>query len=232
MSTESDTYCDPAEHPIPPNYVEYDQPYRRVSRLAVVSLVMVVFSLSAFLFPALAVLPLVGVLAGVLSLWGIRRYPRELTGTIPACIGITICGGLFIGSTAMHTAIYLTEVPDGYQRISFADLQPDEKHRELPVSERALELNGQRVFVKGYVYPGEKKSNLKKFVLVRDLGTCCFGGQPKPTHMIDITLDDPHRVDYNTGIRRLGGILKVDTRPKKVGDLGGVYFQLEADYVR
>ena len=96
----------------------------------------------------------------------------------------------------------------------------------------AMELNGQQVFVKGYVYPDGQRYNIKRFVLVADLGTCCFGGQPKLTHMIEVTLRDPHRVEYSYHKLGLGGVLHVDTRLKPLTGLGGVYFQLDADYVR
>ena len=60
-----------------------------------------------------------------------------------------------------------------------------------------MELNGKKIFMKGYVYPDGQRTNIKRFVLVADLGTCCFGGQPKLTHMVEVTLRDPYRVEYS-----------------------------------
>jgi hypothetical protein len=102
----------------------------------------------------------------------------------------------------------------------------------LPFSPKALELNGQRVFVKGYIYPGDRTSELKKFILVPDMGTCCFGGQPALTDMIEVTLRDPKRVRFSFQRRKLGGTFKVDRQLKEISGLTGVYFQLDADYVR
>ena len=62
--------------------------------------------------------------------------------------------------------------------------------------------------------------------------TCCFGGQPALTDMIEVTLQDPLRVDFSYGRRKLGGILKVSPNKKGVAGLDGVYYQLDADYVR
>ena len=96
----------------------------------------------------------------------------------------------------------------------------------------AIELDGDRVFVKGYVFPGGQKENLKQFVLVPDMGTCCFGGEPKLTDMIEVTLQEPLRVDFSYRKRKLGGTLKVDSKLKPVSGVNGVYYQLDVDYLK
>jgi hypothetical protein len=82
------------------------------------------------------------------------------------------------------------------------------------------------------VYPGDKRKDLRQFILVPDKGTCCFGGNPKLTDMIEVTLQDSLRVNYSFRKRGLAGTLRVDTTTKPVNGLGGVYYQLEADYVQ
>ena len=88
------------------------------------------------------------------------------------------------------------------------------------------------MFIKGFVYPGDRKEGLSSFILVPDRGTCCFGGQPPLTHMIEVRLEEPNTVDYSLRMRKLGGVLKVDTRKKAISGLDGVYYQLDADYVK
>jgi hypothetical protein len=207
-------------------------PYRAICKSAIFALVLGVLSLGAFLTPILLILPALGIMAGLVARKQLRRYPEELTGRPVAWIGLIGSAAVLLGGTAMHTVIFVTEVPDGYRRITFNDLQPSEASRGLPVSPLAMELNGKKAFVKGYVYPDGQRTNIKRFVLVADLGTCCFGGQPKLTHMIEVTLRDPDRVAYSMHKLKLGGTLKVDTRLKPLSGLGGVYFQLDADYVR
>lgn len=206
--------------------------YRALSKGAVLALVMGLLSLTVVLTPLLLCLPLVGIASGVIAWRRIRRYPHELTGRAPAAIGVLLSAVLLVVGVGMHGWIYATEVPEGYQRIAYDDLQPVPEASRLPFSPAALELNGQRVFIKGYVYPDGQQANIKRFVLVADLGTCCFGGQPKLTHMVEVTLRDPHRVEYSFRKRGLGGILHVDRHLKPLSGLGGVYFQLDADYVR
>ena len=207
-------------------------PYRAVSRAAVASFVFALISVVIFAGPTLAFFPLLGIGLAFLAFSNLRRYPEELTGRGLAWAGMAGSILLLVGGTGFHIYVYLTEVPEGYQRVSFSQLQPD-RGSPMPVSNEALELNGQRIFIKGYTYPGEQLHNIKQFILVPDLGTCCFGGQPPPTHMIEVTLQDPHRISYAQRLRKFGGILKVDTRPKHVGEkLGEVYYQLDVDYVK
>ena len=68
--------------------------------------------------------------------------------------------------------------------------------------------------------------------MVPDMGTCCFGGQPKPTDMIEVTLREPLKIEYTRRRRKLGGIFKVNPMPRKFGKLVGVYYRLEADYLK
>ena len=209
----------------------YDE-YRVLSVLAVASVLIAIISLPALFFVKLCFLPVTGLVLGFKAIREISARPGELTGLGLARAGLFLSAAIFLGSIAIATTIYLTEVPEGYERISFIDMQPDDAHPELPVPPYAIERNGQKVFVKGYVYPDDTKSELHRFVLVPDMGTCCFGGQPALTDMIEVTLKDPLRLKYSLKRRRLGGILKVDTRKKPVSGLGGVYYQLDADYVK
>jgi hypothetical protein len=149
-----------------------------------------------------------------------------------AVLGLMLSAVMFVAGTTKHSYDYATEVPEGYQRISFANLQPVREHPELPVSPEALQLNGKKIFVKGYVYPDGQKNNIKRFILVPDMGTCCFGGQPKLTDMIEVTLAGSNRIEYSLHKRKLGGVLHVDTALKPVSGVNGVFYQLEADHVQ
>ncbi len=207
-------------------------PYRALCRTAVASIVLGLLGLSALTAVPLMILPGIGLLLGLWALRTVRRYPIEFTGRGIAITGIVGNALLLTSAISLHTYIYLTEVPEGATRISFRELQPSRQHPELPVSPRALELDGEYVFVKGYVYPDGQQHGIRRFIMVPDLGTCCFGGQPELTHMMEVTLRDPHRTHYSMRRRSLAGILRVDSQLKHVSGLGGVYFQLDADYVR
>ena len=63
------------------------------------------------------------------------------------------------------------------------------------------------------------------------MGTCCFGGNPALTDMIEVTLQPPKHIDFSWRKRKLGGILHVDTKLKPVSGLNGVYYRLDAEYL-
>jgi len=207
--------------------------YQSVSRYAIFSLVMGIMSLLGLLIPALTVFGLIAAALGLMGLASIRRYPTELTGKAISVIGMSVGILLFCSGISLHTYIYLTEVPEGYTRISYVDLQPERGSR-LPVSKRALELNGKKVFIKGYVHPGvDGQGFIENFVLVRDMGICCFGGQPELTDMIEVTLTGKDRIKYNTRRRKLAGTLKVASSQRKApGGLDGGYYKLDAEYLK
>ncbi len=188
------------------------QPYQAVSKAAVVSLGLVFFSLLALVFPALLVLPAVGLVLGLLARRSLRRYPRELTGRGIAWVGTVGCGLLLVGGSIFHLAVYLTEVPEGYERITFESLQVSDQDLAMGAN-MPTELNGKRVFVKGYVHPGvSSMGSIRRFVLVPDMGTCCFGGQPAMTDMIEVRIvGDAEGVRYSTRKRRLAGTFRVRT---------------------
>jgi hypothetical protein len=205
--------------------------YRTLSKLAVTSLVLGLFSLTGLMFPVLLAFSVAGLASGLLAVRAIRRYPDELSGRGAAFLGTALCVLTLFGGTTLHSVVYATEVPEGYARLSFERLKSRGDGPDQPPQE-VLELDGQRVFVKGYIYNTGQQSQLKRFVLVPDLGTCCFGGQPKLTHMIEVTLEDPLRIDFSMTRRKLAGTIHIDRSLKPISGLGGVYYQLTADYVR
>ncbi len=208
--------------------------YRVVSKAAVISVVFAVMSGLAFLFPVFVVLPLLGIGFGLAAVANCRRFPLELSGGRAAKFALVASAVLLVSSITMHSYIYATEVPDGYQRISFYELQPD-KRSQTPYSEKAADFDGEKVFLKGYVRPGMKQKRLRKFILVGDFGSCCFGGNPKIHDVVAVTIkDDDQYVNYGYRLRRIGGKFKLHQRPKSVRekDLAYVLYEIEADYIK
>ncbi len=207
--------------------------YRSLSASAIATLAVALLGLPALAFPQLLVLPAIGTLLGLFSVVRLNRRRDELTGLRLAWTGLITSASVFVLGVGYSSYVYANEVPPGYLRISYDQLQPDPSYPQLPIPPSAFPLDGQRVFVKGYVHPGvDRRTGIQQFVLVPDMKTCCFGGQPALTDMIEVTLRDPLRVDFSYSRRKLGGILKVSNKKKGVAGLDGVYYQLDADYVR
>jgi hypothetical protein len=224
MSTTADTFGNDLS-------AEYAQ-YRTLSLTAIATLVLAVVSVTALLIPELLFLPVIGTFVGIYSVAKIRRRQEEYTGLGVAKAGLLMCLVLAAGGISWNMYVLATEVPEGFDRISFYSLQPSPDYPNLPIPPEAINLNGKKIFVKGYVYPDGQPGNIKRFVLIPDLKTCCFGGQPKLTDMIEVTLRDPLRIDYSLQMRKLAGVLKVSPAKKPVNGLDGVYYQLDAEYIK
>ncbi|MBX9790944.1 MAG: DUF4190 domain-containing protein [Pirellulales bacterium] len=206
--------------------------YRALSAPAVASLVAGVLSCTAFAGWIMGAIPLVGILLGVAALWRIGQQPESLTGARLAWTGITL-SALFWASGAGWLAYeYAHEVPEGYTRITYAELQPEPGAAPDTVPTSARRLDGQRVFIKGFAYPGKQSKGIEEFILCRDKGTCCFGGpSPKLTDMIQIHLKNGLKLDHSLRVQKLAGTFRVETSAAS-DDLGRVLYHLDAEYLK
>jgi hypothetical protein len=214
----------------PTDGVDSELNYRSMSRAAVLSLAFGLFGLLAWISPMLLFLPICGVVFGFIALKNLAKFPEELVGHWPARIGLALGGVLAIASPIRHTYIFYTEVPEGYKRIYFSVLKSPTGAPDFP-TEEAIKLNGEKVFLKGYIHPTSISSNsARTFVLVPDLGTCCFGGQPPLTHMIEVRLVNDQVASRSLRQYSLAGVLDVFPQLKPIEGLQGVFYQLEAEH--
>lgn len=206
--------------------------YRALSSAAVASLVAGALSFLCFFSFYFGLIAVFGVALGVVALHRIRTTPTEFTGRKLALAGMFLSIAFWGAGSAFLVYVYFTEVPEGYQRISYSQLQPEDGASRDAVPAAARLLDGKRVFIKGFMYPGVQKTEIRDFVLCRDRGTCCFGGPtPKLTDMIQVRLKEPLSLDYSLAVRGLAGTFRV--RPDQASDnLGGVLYHLEADYAK
>jgi hypothetical protein len=168
----------------------------------------------------------IGLLTGYRALSEARRYEMRGRGAAKAGLGLSaaaLAAGFVIGG--LQTAF---EVPAGCVRIGYEMLQPGLGE---PIPASARELDGKKVFIKGYMYPSSQMTGIREFVLCRDNGTCCFGGQPKLSDMIQVNLKEPLALDYQTGLRHVAGTFRVEPNTTSAG-LGSVLYRLDADYAR
>jgi hypothetical protein len=211
-------------------YQAIDDPnlqYRSVNRAAVGSFFMFLLGLTGLLFWQLLILPLAGILLGYSAYRTIQRYPDEYTGLNLAKVSMVLCAALLIAGSSYHAAVYATECPEGHERVSFAELQPEGFVPTLP--KRAIALRGKPIFIKGYIHPGVSGMNrVSQFVLVPDMGTCCFGGQPKMTDMVLVHTTPDARVSYGTRMVKLAGKFDIGDRPEEFAGVKDVLYRLEA----
>lgn len=206
--------------------------YRSVSRAAVASLVLGILGLTAFPMLFMILLPMTGVVFALLAFSAFRKFPDELLGKPLAVAGLALSASLCLLAPAYHSYVYMTEVPEGYERVDFGALKSGLGQPDVP-PQAAIAMDGQKVFIKGYIHPTSMDTVLaKRFVLVPDLGTCCFGGQPPLTHMIEVVLSGDQRARKSYRKQRLAGILRVNPDLKPIEGLTGVFYQLQADILK
>jgi hypothetical protein len=222
--------------------------YRALSVDAVVSLILGVLSIviipSALnsLSGCLIVLPLplMGLVVGLRSLRAIRQQPDRLSGTSLARVGAAASALFLLAGPAIAGYIYATEVPEGYERISFYALRPagadptgmGATAAESPLTPEVMRLDGQQVFIKGYMRESSYRNNLDNFLLVRDNKTCCFGplDEVKFFDQIHVMLERPRVTDYTSRVVNTAGRLRI--HPENVGRGPGFpVFTLTADHI-
>jgi hypothetical protein len=217
--------------------------YRTVPSSAVAGLVLGLFSAVTLIAGMtslqssllLTPIPVVGFFISMQSLAKIRRDPASYTG-----VPIAIAGAassiffLFVG-VGYGAYVHVTEVPPDHARITFQEMRPDsvQERAGVIVPPEILALNGQRVFIKGYMRPPKVRTGIDRFLLVRDSNECCFGdlSTVKYYDRIVVHLRDKLRLSYSDDLFAIGGVLRIEPQNAVLGAEYSV-FALEADHAK
>lgn len=215
---------------VEPGFEEFG--YKPIPPLAPTSVLLGVCSLSGLLSPLGLIFALTGLALGFVGLRQIQRADGGLGGRKLASTGLGLSGLLLVGGIALHVYWYQTEVPEGFQRVSFST---DISKKGFVVEEgegRAhpdiQALVGKPLFLKGFMYPEQQLDGLTNFILCRDNGQCCFGGQPKLTDMIKVKMSKDLTARYSDHMVSVAGVFRLrDLR--RAGNLEPA-FELEATH--
>lgn len=204
--------------------------YRSLSAAAMATFILGILSSLALLDWTMGLVPAITLVLGVYAVRKVRRCESELTGLGLARAGLALAIAFWAVGATRLAYLYATEVPEGYQRLSYELLQPDPAVPGQLIPPSAAAWHGKRAFVKGYVYPGRQTEGIGDFILCRDQGDCCFGGNPKLTDRIQVHLADPLRLTYTPRLVKVAGTFHL--RPMAAADgLGQVVYYLDADYL-
>jgi hypothetical protein len=200
--------------------------YRAISGVAIAAAALGLASPLAFFDWWLAVVPVLGIVLGSVALRDIARRPTALTGR-PLALAAMLVSAVALGGGLVRLAtIYAAELPEGFERLSYAALQPLPGDPADAVPETARAADGRNVLLKGYMFPGAQVSGIRQFLLVRDQGDCCFGGNPKITDRVLVTLAEPAGVAFTPRLVKIAGRFSV--RPAGAPEIGGgVLYHLE-----
>lgn len=231
-STAANPYRSAANVPSFSDTAADDFPYRALSKTAVASVVMFAVGMVGWLLWPGLVFGIVGLILSVWAIRTIRAYPEEFSGGGLAKLGLVANLVLLVGGIGYHSYVYATEVPEGYTRMKFWQLQQPDGAADRPTL-AAVDASGKKIFLKGYIHPTSGSGQLRRFILVPDMGTCCFGGQPKSSDMIDVTLTGGQTVQSNVLIKKLAGEFQVLPYGMEMpGFENGIFYQFKVDQVR
>ena len=226
MSTDVDRI----ERPYTSQVADVPEQYRALSSAAVAAFVFGLLSLTALMDYWLAVVPIVGIIWGLIALRQVRARSAELTGRGLALCGLALSSVLLFAGPARVYYGEMSVLRPGESLISYEALQPDPKVTGELVPQSALDLNAKKVVIKGFVYAGSQSEGIKKFVLVRDAGTCCFGTNPKVTDRIVVDLAVPGGMVYTKQVVNVAGVFHVS--PDQAPGVGVAYYHLDQAELR
>jgi hypothetical protein len=205
--------------------------YRAISGTAIAAAAVAVLSPLVLIGWSFAAVPVVGLVLAAAALGDISRRPTAVAGRGLALAALAGSGISLVGGLAYLATVYAAELPEGFARLNYAMLQPLPGDPPTAVPDSAREMNGRDVLLKGYMYPGSKQRGITEFLLCRDQGDCCFGGQPKITDRVLVRLSDPKGVDFTQRLVKIAGRFRIE--PAGTADLGGgVLYHLDQSFTR
>ncbi len=202
--------------------------YKPVPVMAPIALVLGLASAFALLAEIGLAVCLAGIIVSILAIMSVRRGGGAYGGSGIATIGLAASAFFLVAGSATHIYAYATEVPDGYYRVNFSRDISDKQFvfvdGKRQLHKDVAPYDGQKIFIKGYMWNTNKVTGISDFILLKDNGQCCFGGDPKPYDMMHVKLKNGMTVGKIEGLVSVAGVLKCQPNAKE----GAVYF-LEVD---
>jgi hypothetical protein len=208
-----------------------DDGYRAFGGVTIAAAALALLSPLAFVDWWLLSVPVLAAVLGLVGWRDIIARPDVLTGKLLAIGSMTVGMLLFGGGLWYQATVYARELPPGFDRLNYAVLQPGEGEPANMIPESAVKMNGRDVLLKGYMYPGKQQRGIRQFLLVRDQGDCCFGGNPKITDRVLVQMADKQTIEYSPRLRKIAGRFSI--RPAGAVDVDGAgVYHLEDARVR
>ncbi|MDR1478379.1 MAG: DUF4190 domain-containing protein [Planctomycetaceae bacterium] len=208
--------------------------YRAVSILAVVAFFLSLFTPLMLLSSWFMLCPAVGLFCGIWALIRILSSPFDYTGRAFAVAGIVV--SFIFATTAGVFGIwqYYYTVPVGYTVVDFLEFRPDQdkyKGNKLNISPRIMELaaDHRKVYIRGYMMPGNQLGGIQDFMMVRSKAHCKFCSPEKnPFDMVTVHCRGDLRAAFRMNSVSIGGELYLNEDYM----YGSLPFHIEADLIR
>ena len=172
----------------------HDEAYRPLSPWAVGSLVFGAMSALGVLNPMLTGMALLGAACALMAFWAIRKYEVRGRGVARLGFGLSVMYAVVI--PWWHLEQFRSEAPAGVIRLDF------EKVVSSSPGKADLEAYfGQRVCLKGYVYPTDQYKGITSFYLTRN------GTSQRDGDFIGVILASPQTWNWSSQGQSVTGTL-------------------------
>ncbi len=190
----------------------YELDYQPTPIMAPVALFLGIAAFSGLMGLPGLVLALVGIFVSLGAVLQIRAGKDRYSGMNLAVIG----GGLStfflgLGSYLMYSD-YKAELPPGYTRVNFpseiAEKQFVFEGNQRKIHPEVKPFVDQPIFVKGWMW--QTASAGSSFILLKDNGKCCFGGNPAAYDMMLVQMQNGDEFPYQSGLISVAGVLRAN----------------------
>lgn len=209
----------------PDDVVTNEFNYQPVPIIAVCGFVLALLSILSVVVWIAIPIALLACLVSAAAFFVIVSSKGAYGGTWLAVVGVVLPIACATAGTAYQVYTYKNELPPGYERVSFyQDISKKgftEEMGSMKVPAEVQELQGKKIFMKGYIYPTEKMKGLTKFLLLKDNQQCCFGGKPALEDRMIVELEGM-TFDHTYNKVSVAGVFEIN--PNYEGDqLDSVY---------
>ncbi len=136
---------------------------------------------------------------------------RDLYRRLPRAGQFDSAGGVHGGGqhTGAFKAAAPLKPPPGYEVVEWKTLGSFEYTEGMTLPEEVRKLHGRKVAVAGYMFTLDEIENIKHFLIVESLWSCCFGVPPNVNQVLEITISGRRGVEYSSLPVMLLGTIEV-----------------------
>jgi hypothetical protein len=120
------------------------------------------------------------------------------------------------GGDGSHTGAFraapVLKPPPGYEVVTWKTIGGFEYTEGMKLPDDVLALHGKKVAVAGYMMTFSEVENIRHFLLVESLWSCCFGVPPNVNQVYEVKIAGPRGVEYSSLPVMLLGTLEVGER--------------------
>ncbi|HYC78717.1 MAG TPA: DUF3299 domain-containing protein [Planctomycetota bacterium] len=98
--------------------------------------------------------------------------------------------------TGLYRAAPVLNPPPGYRALDWKTLGGFEYTEGMKLPEEVRKLHGEKVAIAGYMFTLSEFENIREFMLVESLWSCCFGVPPTVNQVLVVKIDGRKGVEY------------------------------------